>query len=312
MWRRSGDMAIVMEKAETTRSREDAKGMPTAVENPPGRVRAPAASRSDAPRQRRASRAAAAPNASASSSYERWRGAGSYVHVTITSSSSASRARELGQPCRDVARRPDERLPAQRLDDGAAPAASYGCAAGDFRRQQRVADAALEADAPVFARVQLAPRLLLGVGRERPHADRRLRLRMRGARPVVVAVEAQRLLDAAPVAEEVRERVRQAEMRGEARAVVRAAEDPQFRPRGAGRMRADAALTDGRPAGSRRTATRRRSCTCCGNSSAAFACGLSAYAVRRSVPGARPTPRSMRPGAIASSTRNCSATLSAA
>jgi hypothetical protein len=34
-------------------------------------------------------------------------------------------------------------------------------------------------------------------------------------------------------------------------------------------------------------------------------------AVSRSDPGARPMPRSIRPGAIASSTRNCSATFSA-
>ena len=55
-----------------------------------------------------------------------------------------------------------------------------------------------------------------------------------------------------------------------------------------------------------------RSRTAAGKCSAATAAfGLSACAVNPSDPGARPSPRSILPGAIASSTRNCSATFSA-
>ena len=117
---------------------------------------------------------------------------------------------------------------------------------GGLRRHQRVADALLEADAPVLARGELPPRLLLGVRRQRPHADRRLRHGVRGARPVPVAIERQRLLDAAAVGEEIRERVGEPEVRGELRAVVRASQHPQLRVRCARRQRAERAERMGR------------------------------------------------------------------
>ena len=62
---------------------------------------------------------------------------------------------------------------------------------------------------------------------------------MARAGPVVAAVQRQRLLDAAAVAEEVRERIGQPEVRSELRAVVGAAEYPQLGAGGALRMRLD-------------------------------------------------------------------------
>ena len=58
-------------------------------------------------------------------------------------------------------------------------------------------------------------------------------------RPVIAPVQRQRFLDAAPFAEKIRERIRQAEVRGELRAVVRAAENPDLGARRTGRMRLD-------------------------------------------------------------------------
>ena len=108
------------------------------------------------------------------------------------------------------------------------------------------------------------------------------------------------------VGEEIGERVRQAEMRGELRAVVGAAEDPDLGRMRPDRMRGDAGMTaDARP----RLQVAHLDREFLGGACAAF--GLSARAVRMSPPGARPTPRSIRPGASASRTRNCSATLSA-
>ena len=86
----------------------------------------------------------------------------------------------------------------------------------------------------MLPRHEEAPRFGLGIGRERPDADRGLRFRMVHAGAVVLAVELQRLLHALPIGEEIGERVRQAEMRRELRAVVGAAQDPQL---GAGRPR---------------------------------------------------------------------------
>jgi hypothetical protein len=125
------------------------------------------------------------------------------------------------------------------------------------------------------------------------------------ARPVELPVERKRLLDALPVGEEIRERIRQPEVRGELRAVVGAAEDPDLRRMRSERMRGDAEVAAFCGPGLQIAHLLRK------GSAAACAFGLSARAVRMSPPGARPTPRSMRPGASASSTRNCSATFSA-
>src|SRR6266545_7948471 len=97
-----------------------------------------------------------------------------------------------------------------------------GCLLGG---DERIAHTLFETHAPILARSKQAPRVGLGVRGERPDANGGERFRMPFARPVIFAVKPQRLLDSAAVTEEIRVRVRQAEMRGELRAVIRAAED---------------------------------------------------------------------------------------
>ena len=79
-------------------------------------------------------------------------------------------------------------------------------------------------------------RLLLRVGRERPHAQRRVRL-ADGARSADrAAVKVERLGAGDAVGEEPRERIREPEVRRHLRAVVRAAEHPDLRARIARRV----------------------------------------------------------------------------
>ena len=160
-------------------------------------------------------------------------------------------------------------------------------------------------DAPAVARERQVRRLLVAVGGERPDAERGLRHRMALARLEALAIERHRHLGALAVGEEVGEGIGQAEVGRELRAVVGAAEDPDLRRVRSQRMGGDAGV-----GADEVQACRSRTCT--GKSSAAWlAFGFRARAVRMSPPGARPTPRSIRPGASASRTRNCSATLRA-
>ena len=111
--------------------------------------------------------------------------------------------------------------------------------------------------------------------------------------------------------DEVGERVRQTELGRPDRALRRGAEQPRLRALRPARQRARAARTDA-PAGSRprgRRAARRaargsRRAPCWRRSR------CSANVVSGSVPGARPSPRSMRPGYRPLSMLNVSATLS--
>ena len=128
--------------------------------------------------------------------------------------------------------------------------------------------------------------------------------------PVVLPIQAQRFLDAPSLAEKIRKRIGQAKVGGELRAIVGTAENPQFRMRGACRMRADRAK--------RMALHQRRS---------RYPCLQVAHLLRKFVGGIRVTIERKRrqpirarrtsdakidaPGAMASSTRNCSATLSA-
>ena len=74
----------------------------------------------------------------------------------------------------------------------------------------------------------MVQRLVVGVGGERPHAQRRLRRGMARARLVQAAIQVQRRFGSLAVGEEIGEGIRQPEVRRELRAVVRAAEDPQL------------------------------------------------------------------------------------
>jgi hypothetical protein len=78
---------------------------------------------------------------------------------------------QFPQPRRHLFRRAGNRLFAQRCDGGAFRGAVAGirriCI---FRRDQRRAQALLEADAPMLARLQQATCFLVGVCRQRPDA----------------------------------------------------------------------------------------------------------------------------------------------
>ena len=75
------------------------------------------------------------------------------------------------------------------------------------RRLQRREDAAVAQQAEAGARAEMELRLLLGLGRQRPHAQRRVRLGPLGARLVEFAVKIERLRAGGPVGEEPGERV---------------------------------------------------------------------------------------------------------
>ncbi len=144
--------------------------------------------------------------------------------------------RELRQAAGNRLAGADHRLVPQRLDRRTLRL-RVRVLGGVVRRDQWLAKALLEPDTPEFARLQKAARLRFGIGGQRPDADRRLRRRVAGARTIVAPVKRERFLDAASLAEEIRERVREPEMRGELRAVIRASQDPQLRAR---RARSDA------------------------------------------------------------------------
>src|SRR5439155_9526024 len=86
-------------------------------------------------------------------------------------------------------------------------------------RLQGPQDAAPAVDSPAVARQREVVRLFVARRNERPDAERGLRLGMTLARLVEAPVERQRLFGADPVGEKVRERVREAEVRGELSAV---------------------------------------------------------------------------------------------
>ena len=131
-----------------------------------------------------------------------------------------------------------------------------------IRRLQRAEHAARAVDAPAIADSARWAASSSRRRRQRPDADvacgpgwRSLGRKAAGT--------AQRLLGALPVGEEVGEGIRQAEMRGELRAVVGAAEDPDLGRMRPERMRGDAVVA---PAA---TVQACRSRTCSGKSSAA-------------------------------------------
>ena len=97
-------------------------------------------------------------------------------------------------------------------------------------------------------------------------------------------------------------------LRGERGAVVGRPEQPHLGRRSRRSASRSASRTDARRAACRRGSRRRPAL---GAESAAISRDSSASETRCEPPGARPMPRSMRPGASASSMRNCSATLSA-
>src|SRR5687767_13018063 len=102
----------------------------------------------------------------------------------------------LREPCElrfHLLRGADERLAAHRFAAGELRVV-VGIRRGLVRRNERFADADLAQDARMLAGRRLMPRLGLGVGGERPDADRRLRFRVTLARLVVAAVELERLL----------------------------------------------------------------------------------------------------------------------
>ena len=209
--------------------------------------------------------------------------------MTITSSSSASRCASSRKRAATWSAVPTIALRAQPLDD-ALLRRRIRLRGRFVGRQQRSAQPLLESHAPMLARVQLPPRFLFAVGGERPDADRRLRLGMIGARPIVRAVQMQRFLDAAAVAEEIREGVRQ--VRSAPRAARRSRSCRGSTPRACVVPVGFARIArNGWSSGSGVSPSQHsRSRTCRGNSSAAFEYGLSASAVSRSEPGARPTP----------------------
>ena len=109
------------------------------------------------------------------------------------------------------------------------------------------------------------------------------------------------------------EAVGQAEIGRDLGAVIAAAEDPDLRPRRHLRGMA-ATARKGWPSGSPSPSQPSRSLNLVREVGRRLRWhrGFSAKAVRPSLPGARPRPRSIRPGAMASATLNCSATFSAA
>ncbi len=128
----------------------------------------------------------------------------------------------------DFGRGADEGLRAHRLDRR--PFVGREAALRDcVGRLQRPEHPARAVDAPALAAERVVRGRSMGVGRERPDADGCLRLGMALARAVQAPVQRERFVCTLPVDEEVRVGVRQAEMRGELRAVVRAAEDPHLR-----------------------------------------------------------------------------------
>jgi hypothetical protein len=249
------------------------------------------------------------PNSRASSAYEWRRTAGSWAQVLTTISSrpsSAASARMRAPPRRACRRRRGGASAPGRRRSAREPRAamSSGRCSGPSTPRCAVDAPALAAQRVVRASASLsaasAQMQIVACGRGG------------GRCPCTAGGTAQGLLDALAVHEEVGEGIGQAEVRRQLRAVVGAAQHPDL-----GR-----ALEAGIAAGGARgwaTAPRCcwprvqaiRSCTCSGKRRRVRRVGVQQRAVRMSLPGARPTPRSMRPGASASSTRNCSATLKA-